>query len=298
MSARPRILLIGSTGQVGWELMRTLAPLGEVVAASICGRYGPVVDLTDAPAVARLIAGAAPQLIVNAAAYTAVDKAEVEPDLARRINADACGVIGEQALRLGAGVLHYSTDFVFAGDARRPYREADEPAPLGVYGETKLAGERQLLETGAAAVVLRTSWVYGARGQNFLLTMQRLFRERDQVNVVDDQIGAPTWSRMLAEVSAQILAPTLAGRLDLQAVRGLYHLSGGGQTSWYGFARAIWEAGDYRAQLAPIPSVAYPTPARRPAYSVLDNQRFRDTFGLALPDWRYSLAQCLEEQQH
>ena len=296
MSARRRILLIGCTGQVGWELMRTLAPLGEVVAASICGKYGPLVDRTDAAALARLIAGTDPRLIVNAAAYTAVDKAEAEPDLARRINADACGVIGEQALRLGAGVLHYSTDFVFAGDARRPYREADEPAPLSVYGETKLAGERALLDTGAAAVILRTSWVYGARGQNFLLTMQRLFRERDQVNVVDDQTGAPTWSRMLAEASAQILAQALAGRLDLQKVRGLYHLSGG-QTSWYGFARAIWEAGDYRAKLAPIPGSAYPTPARRPAYSVLDNRHFQDTFALALPDWRHSLAQCLEEQR-
>jgi dTDP-4-dehydrorhamnose reductase len=296
MSALPRILLIGSTGQVGWELMRTLAPLGELVAASRRGEYGAVIDMADADALERLIVETKPRLIVNAAAYTAVDKAEAEPDLARRINADACGLIGEQALRVGAGVLHYSTDFVFSGDAQRPYREADEPAPLGVYGETKLAGERQLLETGAAAMIFRTSWVYGARGQNFLLTMQRLFRERAQVNVVDDQIGAPTWSRMLAEVSAQILAQTLAGRLDLQAVRGLYHLSAGGQTSWFGFARAIWEAGDYRAEIAPIPSADYPTPARRPAYSVLDNQRFRDTFALALPDWRYSLAQCLEEQ--
>lgn len=297
MNARPRILLIGATGQVGWELMRTLAPLGEVAAASICGTYGPLVDLADPAALERLIADAEPRLIVNAAAYTAVDKAESEPELARLINADACGVIGGQARRLGAGVLHYSTDFVFAGDGDSPYREEDPTGPLGVYGATKLDGEGQLLDSGAAAVVLRTSWVYGARGQNFLRTMQRLFRERDRVNVVDDQVGAPTWSRMLAEVSAQILARSLTGDLDLDQVRGVYHCSGAGQTSWYGFARAVWEAGVYSAKLAPIPSSAYPTPARRPAYSVLDNQRFQETFGLTLPDWQHSLAQCLDEQE-
>jgi len=293
---RPIILLVGSTGQVGWELQRTLSSIGDVVSASVCGSFGPKVDLTDKDQVSRLFAQVQPEIVVNAAAYTAVDKAETEEDLARAINATSVGLLGELARDAGAAVVHYSTDFVFSGTSRSPYREQDEPGPLNAYGRTKLEGERLLLDSGAAAVVLRTSWVYGIRGQNFLLTMQRVMRERAEVTVVDDQVGSPTWARMLAEVTAQLLAQVAVAKLDLGEVRGVYHLSAGGQTSWYGFARAIWEAAGSPCRLKPITTHDYPAPAKRPAYSVLDNSRFQATFGLALPDWRHSLLQCLQDQ--
>jgi len=254
------------------------------------------VELTDADGLRALIAASRPWMLVNAAAHTAVDQAESEPQLAQAINAEALGVMGEAAKAIGAGVVHYSTDFVFSGSAARPYRETDPPNPLGVYGRTKLEGERQLLDSGAGALIFRTSWVYGARGQNFLLTMQRLMRDRDQLRVVDDQVGSPTWSRLLAEATAQVLGQLLTGHLRLEDVRGLYHLTCGGETSWYGFARAIWEAAGQPCRLDPIPSSEYPTPARRPAYSVLDNSRFQETFGLAMPDWRQALDLCLGEQ--
>ena len=192
-------------------------------------------------------------------------------------------------------VIHYSTDFVFSGEATRPYREDDAPGPLNVYGSTKLAGEQALLESGVPAIVFRTSWVYGVRGQNFLLTMLRLFAEKDELRVVDDQVGAPTWSRMLAEVTAQTLHRVLRHEVDLDRVTGLYHVTAGGETSWYGFAKAILEASGGSCRLLPIPSSDYRSPARRPAYSVLDNTKLWETFGLALPDWRVSLAQCLED---
>jgi dTDP-4-dehydrorhamnose reductase len=290
------ILLIGATGQVGWELRRTLACLGKVTAASICGSVGPRVDLSDADGLRELITGVRPWMLVNAAAYTAVDKAESEPALAQVINADAVGVMAEAAKHVGAGVVHYSTDFVFSGSSERPYLESDVPNPIGVYGRTKLDGERQLLDSGADALILRTSWLYGARGQNFLLTMQRLMRDRDQLQVVDDQVGSPTWSRLLAEATAQVLALLVAGRISLSEIGGLYHLTCAGETSWYGFARAIWDAAGQPCRLDAIPSSEYPTPARRPAYSVLDNSRFQETFGLALPDWHHALELCLGEQ--
>ncbi|TCT18234.1 dTDP-4-dehydrorhamnose reductase [Thiobaca trueperi] len=292
---RPRILLIGANGQVGWELRRTLAGLGEVIAASLEGEYGPVIDLLDPASLARLIADSQPDAVVNAAAYTAVDKAETDHETARRINADAVGELGALLAARGTPIIHYSTDFVFPGTLDRPYTEDDQPAPLNVYGETKLGGERALLESGARALIFRTSWVYGARGANFLLTMLRLLRERDELRVVDDQIGSPTWSRMLAEMTAMILYRVLRGELDLDEVGGLYHLTGSGQVSWYGFASAILEASGLESSLIPIPSTDYPAPAKRPLYSVLDNRRFRETFGLAMPDWRISLDQCLEE---
>lgn len=291
----PRILLIGANGQVGWELRRTLAPLGEVIAASLEGEYGPRVDLSDAQSLSRLVQETAPDAVVNAGAYTAVDRAESEPELVRRINADAPGMIGALLAGSGVPIVHYSTDFVFAGDATRPYREDDPTGPLSVYGETKLGGEQSLLASGANAVVLRTSWVYGVRGHNFLLTMRRLFREKDELRVVDDQIGAPTWSRMLAEVTAQVLHRILRGDVTAAQARGIYHATGGGETSWYGFARAILTASGETCNLLPIPTSEYRSPAKRPAYSVLDNSKLRETFGLALPDWEVSLAQCLED---
>ncbi len=291
----PRILLIGANGQVGWELRRTLAPVGTVIAASLQGEYGPKLDLGSPESLAQVVAEAAPDAVVNAAAYTAVDRAESDAAMAHRINAEPLRILGELLKDRGVPVIHYSTDFVFSGTATRPYREDDEPGPLSVYGSTKLAGERLLLDSGVPAVVLRTSWIYGVRGQNFLLTMLRLFAEKDELRVVDDQIGAPTWSRMLAEVTAQVLHRMLRGEVDLEQVAGLYHVTAGGETSWYGFAKAILDASGLGCKLLPIPSSEYRSPARRPAYSVLDNTKLQETFGLALPDWRVSLNQCLED---
>ena len=291
----PRILLIGANGQVGWELRRTLAPLGDVIAASLEGEYGPKLDLASVESLIRVVQEAAPDAVVNAAAYTAVDRAEADPTLAHLINAEALRQLGDLLRDRGVPVIHYSTDFVFSGEATRPYREDDAPGPLSVYGSTKLAGEQALIESGVPAIVLRTSWVYGVRGQNFLLTMLRLFAEKDELRVVDDQVGAPTWSRMLAEVTAQILHRVLHHEVDLDRVTGLYHVTAGGETSWYSFAKAILEASGGSCKLLPIPTSDYRSPARRPAYSVLDNTKLWETFGLALPDWRVSLAQCLED---
>jgi dTDP-4-dehydrorhamnose reductase len=237
----------------------------------------------------------APDAVVNAAAYTAVDRAESEPELAHKINADAPGMIGALLRDRGVPIVHYSTDFVFSGQAERPYTEADRPGPLNVYGETKLSGEVSLMKSGANAIIFRTSWVYGARGHNFLLTMLRLLREKDELKVVDDQIGAPTWSRMLAEVTSQVLYRVLAGDLDAGSCNGLYHLTGAGQTSWFGFARAIQSAIGASCDLRPIGSDEYRSPAVRPAYSVLDNTKLWETFGISLPDWEASLHLCLGE---
>jgi len=291
----PRILLIGASGQVGWELQRTLAPLGSVIAASLDGEYGPRVDLADPRSLSRLVQEAEPDAVVNAAAYTAVDKAEIECELAQRINSEAPGMLGALLRDRGVPIVHYSTDFVFSGEADRPYREDDQPGPLNVYGETKLGGEHALTTAGANAIILRTSWVYGVHGHNFLLSMLRLFREKEELKVVDDQVGAPTWSRMLAEVTSQVLHRILHGGLQVEQVKGIYHVTGAGQTSWFGFARAILKASGTRCNLLPIPSSEYRSPAKRPAWSVLDNTKLWETFGLVLPDWELSLRQCLDD---
>lgn len=292
---KPKILVIGATGQVGWELLRTLAPLGQVIGADIHPFAGPTVNLAQPETVAAVLDRVKPTVIVNAAAYTAVDRAEQERALATTINATALGVLGTLAASARIPVIHYSTDFVFAGDKDSPYREDDPTGPLGVYGATKLAGEQALANSGAVWLILRTSWVYGVRGNNFLLTMRRLFREREEVKVVNDQIGSPTWSRLLAEVTAQILGRSFAGSLSLEAVQGLYHLSGSGNTSWYGFAQTIHQHCGGNCRLQAICTEEYPTPARRPRYSVLDNGKFQRTFGLALPDWQESVVQCLKD---
>jgi dTDP-4-dehydrorhamnose reductase len=295
MSDHPRILLIGSDGQVGWELRRTLAPVGQVIAASVGGEAGPAIDLVDAASVRKVFGDTCPDAIVNAAAYTAVDRAETERELAQAINGDALHLIGELAAAAGIPVLHYSTDFVFSGNTQRPYREDDATDPVSVYGETKLAGERALLDSGADALIFRTAFVYGVRGSNFLLTMLNLFRERPELRVVDDQVGTPTWSRMLAEVTAQILHRIFVGDLSLEQVRGLYHVTSSGATSWFGFAQAIRGISHADCELIPIPTSEYPAPAHRPAYSVLDTGKFRETFGLVLPDWRQSLELCMAD---
>jgi dTDP-4-dehydrorhamnose reductase len=281
---RPTILVIGSKGQVGFELARLLAPCGDVIGADRTR-----LDLADPDAVVAAVRGAKPDLIVNAGAYTAVDLAEKEFAKAAAINARAPGILAEEAKRIAAVLIHYSTDYVFDGTRRTPYPEDAPPAPLNVYGSTKLEGERAIAAVGGAALVFRTSWVYGLRGSNFLLTISKLAKERDELRVVTDQIGVPNWCRTLAEATVRIVGGGLSGLSDRA---GVYHLSATGFTSWYDFARAI--VGDAPApRLVPIASADYPLPARRPAYGVLDTTRFESTFGFGLSDWRDGLARCL-----
>lgn len=285
------ILLTGVRGQVGWELRRTLAPLGRVTAVDRAE-----LDLANPDAIRAKVRALSPKLIVNPAAYTAVDRAESEANQARAINAIAPAVLAEAAKGSGAILVHYSTDYVFDGAKPGPYLEDDAPHPLNVYGATKLAGEQAIRASGVRHLILRTSWVYGTRGQNFLLTMQRLMRERAELKIVDDQVGAPTWSRQIAEATALILAQCLspARGADRPEPWGTYHLTCGGETTWFGFARAIAELGGFSTRLLPIPSSDYPTPARRPANSRLDNGKLERTFGIRLPDWREALELCLQ----
>ncbi len=284
-----RILLTGVNGQVGWELQRTLAPLGEVIAA---GRS--LLDLADTASIRRRVAAIAPDLIVNPAAYTAVDQAESEPDPARAINSDAPGELAA----CGVPLVHFSTDYVFDGCKSAAYTEADAPNPLGVYGASKLAGEQAVQRSGTPHLILRTSWVYGLRGRNFLLTMQRLARERDVLTVVDDQFGAPNWSRLIAEASALTVARWL-DRPDRAATSGIYHLSCGGRTSWHGFTAAILAhmatADTKLARLTATPTSGYPAAAVRPANSQLNCDKLATCFGVRLPDWESALALCLEQ---
>ncbi|QSA98226.1 dTDP-4-dehydrorhamnose reductase [Methylococcus sp. EFPC2] len=296
-----KILLIGREGQVAWELRRTLACLGEVVALDRHS-HPLAVDLADAASLRAACAEVKPDLIVNAAAYTAVDRAEGDQALAYAVNAVAPGVLAEQAKALNAGLIHYSTDYVFPGDVHEPHRETDATGPQSVYGRSKLAGETAIAQVGASHVILRTAWVYGMRGHNFLLTMLRLMKEREVLRVVNDQFGAPTWSRLIAEATALLIAQASEGERFATGGRdGIYHLSCAGQTSWHDFAQAIRERGiaqgllsDNCARLEAISSAEYPTPARRPAYSVLSNDRLSAHYGLRLPDWREALALCLD----
>ena len=288
-----KVLITGANGQVGWELQRALAPLGEVLALGHAD-----LDLANADAIRQALRHSAPDLIVNAAAYTAVDRAEQEPELAQAVNGAAPGILAEEARHLNAALVHYSTDYVFDGSKGAPYEEIDATNPLGVYGASKLAGEKAISAVNCAHLILRTSWVYGARGKNFLLTMQRLGRERDELRVVDDQLGAPTWSRMLAEATALMLGQCLhQGRVTdrLRDKGGLFHLSADGQTSWFGFASAIVQGLEPPPRMTPIATTEYPLPAARPAYSVLSNDKITRHFGIRLPDWRDSLALCLAQ---
>lgn len=288
-----KVLITGANGQVGWELQRALAPLGEVLALGHAQ-----LNLADADAIRQVLRHAAPDLIVNAAAYTAVDRAEQEQDLAQAVNGIAPGILAEEAQRLNAALVHFSTDYVFDGSKGAPYEEIDLTHPQSVYGASKLAGEKAIAAVNCAHLILRTSWVYGARGKNFLLTMQRLAGERDELRVVDDQIGAPTWSRMLAEATLLILGQCLHKNSVTAGLRdkgGLYHLSAGGQTSWFGFASAIVQAREKPPRMTPIATSEYPLPASRPAYSVLANDKVLRHFGVLLPDWRHSLDQCLAQ---
>ena len=288
-----KILLLGANGQVGWELQRTLSVLGELVTTERTPGADIVLDNTDLTRVQATLDRVAPDVIVNASAHTAVDRAEEETELASQLNAELPGLIGTWAARHRARVLHYSTDYVFDGSKDGPYRESDPTCPISVYGRTKLAGDEALLASGCAAVILRVSWVYGLRGQNFLLTMRRLMDEREQLRIVDDQIGAPTWCRTIAQVTSLVLARLPADRDAQMALRGVYHLAPSGSTSWFGFASAIRDRLGLQCELQPIPTSAYPTPAARPPNSRMDASRLEQTFGLAMPGWDDELRRCL-----
>jgi len=284
-----KILLTGSTGQVGYELARSLQGVGEVVAVD-----RQRMDLSDLDQVRDVIRQVRPGLIVNPAAYTAVDKAESEPALAHRINAEAPGLMAREAKLLGAAMVHYSTDYVFDGTAPAARVEDDPTGPLNVYGASKLAGEQAIAAAGIPHLIFRTSWVYGMRGKNFLLTMLRLARERDELRVVADQHGAPTWSRTIADTSALVLAQARAGGADWWTQHGgVYHLSAQGSTTWCEFTRAIVEAAGLDCRVLPITSAEYPTPARRPQYSVLSSERLMTRF-CHLPEWKEALRLCME----
>jgi dTDP-4-dehydrorhamnose reductase len=278
------ILVTGANGQVGFELAHWLRPHGRVVAID-----SDTLDLADPDAIARTMREVRPALVVNAAAHTAVDQAEQERDAAFAINAVAPGVLAEEAKRAGSLLVHYSTDYVFDGTARTPYAEDAPTAPLSVYGASKLEGEQRVAASGAAALVFRTSWVYGMRGRNFLLTIRRLAAEREELRIVADQTGVPNWCRTLAQATVRVVANGLP---YLRERAGLYHLSSGGSTTWYEFACAI-VGNAPRPRVVPIATDDYPLPARRPAYGVLGTAKFERTFGFALPDWRDALAECV-----
>ncbi len=297
MDDGPAILLFGADGQVGWELRRTLSTLGRVVTGGIDAADHHV-DFTDLDSISQLVAQIKPALMVNAAAYTAVDKAETEPELAQQVNAEAVGHLGKLAAAIGCPMVHYSTDYVFSGDGSTPWQERDVPDPRSVYGQTKLEGEKALVKSGADFLTLRTAWVYGARGTNFMLTMQRLFKERNQLNIVADQYGAPTWSRHIAEATAQILSQSRvsAGNgFGFRRGRGTYHLTAAGKASWYEFAEAILAGTDADCKLNPITTDEYPCAAARPGYSVLNNEHLRRVFGIQLPHWRQGLTLSMEQ---
>jgi dTDP-4-dehydrorhamnose reductase len=294
-----KILLLGMNGQVGWELQRSLAPLGELVALDFDSPGPLAADFTQPDYLAATVRAVAPQIIVNAAAYTAVDKAEAEPELARTINAEAPEVLAREAQALGAWLVHYSTDYVFDGSGTAPWTEHAQTGPLSAYGRTKLEGELAIRASGCHHLILRTSWVYAARGGNFARTMLRLAAERDRLIVIDDQIGAPTGAEMLADITAHALRSVLAQ----PGLGGTYHAVAGGHTSWHGyashvieFARAAGQPVRVKAQdIAAVPSAAFPTPAQRPRNSRLDTRKLQQNFGLCLPDWRTGVERMLLE---
>ena len=293
-----KILLFGKDGQVGWELQRSLAPLGELISLDVnsqnlCG------DFSNLDGLAQTIRAVAPDIIVNAAAHTAVDKAESEIELARTINALAPGVLANEAKRSNAWLVHYSTDYIFDGSGEKAWTESDPTGPLSVYGKTKLEGEQAICASGCKHLIFRTSWVYGARGGNFAKTMLRLAQERDSLNVINDQIGAPTGADLLADVTAHAIR---ASQLHPE-LSGLYHLVAAGETSWYGYASFVLDFAQ-RAGLSlkvapdtikPEPTSAFPTPAKRPHNSRLDTAKLQNSFGLHLPQWQNGVARMLTE---
>lgn len=289
-----KILLTGGHGQVGWELKRTLSVLGDVYALD-----RQDLDLSNPDAICRTVREIVPHYIVNAAAYTAVDKAESDLEACMQVNAIAPRILAEEAKALNAPLIHFSTDYVFDGEASAPYSEESTTSPINIYGKSKLEGEKAIQAVGGAHLIFRTSWIYGSRGKNFLLTMLRLAKERDELKIVNDQIGAPTWCRPIAEAVAMIIARCLRNEESMSSLWGIYNLTCSGQTSWYGFAEAIFQLAPKSQltkfpKLTPIPSSAYPLPAPRPKNSTLSQEKLLTTFGLKLPNWKLALASCLE----
>jgi dTDP-4-dehydrorhamnose reductase len=291
-----KLLLLGKNGQVGWELQRSLAPLGDVVALDFDSTEHHA-DFTHPAALADTVRSVAPDVIVNAAAHTAVDKAESEPALAHTINAEAPRVLAAEARRSGALLVHYSTDYVFDGSGDAPRDEEAPTAPLSVYGRTKLEGEEAIRASGCAHLVLRTSWVYAARGGNFARTMLKLAAERDELKVIDDQVGAPTGADLLADVTAHAIRAVRAA----PALAGTYHCVAAGETNWHAYASLVIDWARARglplkaAVVHAVPTSAFPTPARRPLNSRLDTRKLRAAFGLSLPDWRQGVLRMLDE---
>lgn len=293
-----KLLLLGKGGQVGWELQRSLAPLGELVALDFDSTELRA-DFSRPEELAETVLTVRPDVIVNAAAHTAVDKAETEVDFARKLNATSPGIVAEAAQQIGALMVHYSTDYVFDGSGSTPWKETDATGPLSVYGRTKLEGEQLVAANCARHLIFRTSWVYAARGGNFAKTMLRLAKERDRLTVIDDQFGAPTGAELLADVTAHAIRDTLRD----PGKAGLYHLVAGGETTWHGYARFVLEqALDAGVELKaspdavdPVPTRAFPTPARRPHNSRLDTRKLESTFGLKLPGWQAGVARMLRE---
>ena len=292
-----KILLLGKNGQVGWELQRSLAPLGELVALDRHVVDGLSGDLSNLESLRATIRQIKPDVIVNAAAYTAVDKAESETELADRVNGLASGVMAEEAASLGAWLVHYSTDYVFSGQGVTPWQETDPVAPVNHYGASKLAGEQAIIAAGCKYLIFRTSWVYGARGNNFAKTMLRLAKDREALSVIADQIGAPTGGDLIADVTVLAIQQVLR-RSELA---GLYHLAAAGEVSWHGYANHVIDfAKSQGEELAvttvnPIETTAYPTPAHRPLNSRLNTQKLRDNFSLHLPDWQSGVTRMLRE---
>jgi dTDP-4-dehydrorhamnose reductase len=287
-----KILVLGRSGQVGWELRHKLACLGQVT-----GIGSPEIDFTKPDSIRNAVRAAEPAVIINAAAYTAVDKAETETEVAMAINGTAPGVLAEEAKRLGSILVHYSTDYVFDGTKQGAYLETDAPNPQNVYGKSKLAGDQAIQSVGGDYLILRTSWVYGARGSNFLLTMLRLANERDELRIVDDQTGAPTTSECVAQATANLLAQLLAPQGGgLQGRSGIYNLTNAGETTWFGFAKAFLtkQYGTAMPNLIPIPTKEFPRPAKRPANSRLSGQRIEEAFGVVMPHWEVALSLVLE----
>lgn len=296
-SERRTILLTGINGQVGFELERSLQGLGKIVALDRSR-----LDLARLDQVREVVREVRPDLIVNPAAYTAVDQAQTDVALATRLNAEAPAVMAEEAKRIGAALIHYSTDYVFAGTKDSPYVESDPVDPQNVYGQTKLAGEQAIAASGCAHLIFRTSWVYGTRGRNFLLTMLRLGAERDELKIVADQIGAPTWSSTIATLTANIAAQAIgtgAAGWDewWHAHAGVHHLCAAGSTSWHGFAEAIFRLSNLpkTPTVTPIPASAYPTPAIRPTNSRMSTAKLAEHFGLYAPHWEAALELCMRE---
>jgi dTDP-4-dehydrorhamnose reductase len=293
MSRSLRILISGQHGQVSQALQHSLKDLGELI---VLGRDR--LDLSQPESIRSVVRELTPDLIINAAAHTAVDQAESEPELAFSINATSPGVFAEEAAALGIPLIHYSTDYVFDGSKDAPWIESDTPHPLGVYGSSKLAGEQAIAAVGGQHLILRTSWVYSLTGRNFLLTMQRLLQERETLTVVADQIGAPTWAGTIAQSTRELIE---RWRDDSAGTWGVYHLTASGETSWFGFAQAIGQtlidSGKKCAALAPIPSSAYPTPAVRPLNSRLDCSRLQREWGVSQPNWHDAMLECLAQRR-